>query len=155
MVGYTILDEPPRGMSIDRAKDGSTTRASSCTMSDEPPQDIPEDIDGVIDDLLVLTQEPAEPPLEKTAIGSLQMLATFPKKLWQRLEVPDRLGTSKISSHALRVAYAGCSHLNWVAFRKHTLSVIAAAIASEELRNASALSLCVDQVLLARDEKRP
>ncbi|KAL4922567.1 hypothetical protein BDW62DRAFT_18 [Aspergillus aurantiobrunneus] len=147
MVGYTILDDRPGGMSVN-------AKASSCTISDESLPDVPEEIDCAIDDLLVLTQEPAEPPLEKTAISHLHMLAKFPETLRQRLEeVPDRLGSSKISSHVLRVAYAGQSHLNWVAFRKLTLSVIAAAIASEELRNASALSLCVDQFLLARDER--
>ncbi|KAL4776494.1 hypothetical protein BDW60DRAFT_213879 [Aspergillus nidulans var. acristatus] len=147
MVGHTILDDPPGGMSID-------AKASSCTISDESLPDVPEEIDCAIDDLLVLTQEPAEPPFEKTAISHLHMLAKFPKILRQRLEeVPDRLGSSKISSHVLRVAYAGQSHLNWVAFWKLTLSVITAAITSEELCNASALSLCVDQFLLARDER--
>ncbi|KAL6238399.1 hypothetical protein BDW75DRAFT_237498 [Aspergillus navahoensis] len=148
MVGYTILDDPPGGISIEE-------KASSCTISDESLPDIPEEIDCTIDNLLVLTQEPAEPLLEKTAISHLHMLAKFPETLQQQLEeVPDRLGSSKISSHVLRVAYAGQSHLNWVAFQKLTLSVIAAAISSEELRNASALSLCVDQFLLARDKRK-
>ncbi|KAL2810884.1 hypothetical protein BJX63DRAFT_444437 [Aspergillus granulosus] len=150
----TVLDDPPKDLWMDREKDGSTTRASSVTISEELPQNIPVDIDGAIDDLLVLTQKPAEPPLEKTAIGNLQMLAKFPKKLRQRLEeAPDRLGPSKISSHVLRVAYAGRSHLNWVALQNLPPRVIAAAVASNELRGASALSLCVDQFELREDDR--
>ena len=140
-------------MSLYRAKDDSKSRASSFTMSDDPPQNIPEDIDAVIDDLLVLTQEPAGPPLDRSAVSKLQLLAKFPEQLWQRLEEePDRLGPFKGSSHVLAVAYAGRSHLNWVAFRNLTLSVIAAAVASDELRGASALSVCVDQFEMEREE---
>ncbi|KAJ5787244.1 hypothetical protein N7457_002234, partial [Penicillium paradoxum] len=101
----------------------STARASSVTTSDEPPQKVPVDMDRTIDDLLV----------------------PFREKLRRRLkEMPDRLGPSIISSHVLRVAYTEHSHLNWVAFRSLPPCVIAAAVASDELRSASALSLCVD-----------
>ncbi|KAL3494970.1 hypothetical protein BJX62DRAFT_246849 [Aspergillus germanicus] len=125
MIRYTILDEPLRGMSIHHVKDGST---SSCTISDEPPQTVPEEIDRAIDNLL---------------------------KLRQRLEeVPDRLGSSMISSHVLRIAYAGYSHLNWVAFQNISPSVIAAAIVSDELQGAAALSLCADQFILRGDDNR-
>jgi hypothetical protein len=140
---------------MDREKDGLTTRASSVTLSAEQPQNAPDEIDGAIDGLLVLTQLPAEPPLEQTVIAHLQTLAEFPEKLRQRLEeVPDRLGPSKISSHVLRVAYAGCSHLNWVAFQNLSPSVIAAAIVSDELQGAAALSLCADQSMLRGDDNR-
>lgn len=146
MVGYTIVDEPPRHGSMDRAKeDGSTTRASSVTISEEPPQTVPVDMDRTIDDLLLLTQEPVSPPLEKQALAHLQTLVPFSERLRQRLEeVPDRLGPSTISSHVLRVAYTERSHLNWVSFSNLLPRVIAAAVASDELRGASALSLCVD-----------
>ncbi|KAL4860447.1 hypothetical protein BDV12DRAFT_108330 [Aspergillus spectabilis] len=148
----TVLDDPPTDLCMDREKDSSTTRASSVTISGEPPQNTPVNIDSAIDDLLVLTQEPAEPSHEKTVFDNLQMLAKFPEKLQQRLEeVPDSLGPSKISSHVLRVAYAGRSHLNWVAFQNLPPSVIAAAVASDELRGASALSLCVDKFKLQRE----
>ncbi|CAG7962111.1 unnamed protein product [Penicillium nalgiovense] len=155
MVGYTIVNEPPRDVSIDHAKDdGSTRRASSVTISDEPPQTVPVDMDRTIDDLLVLTQEPACLPLEKQALVHLRMLVPFREKLRQRLEeVPDRLGPSTISSHVLRVAYTERSHLNWVAFRNLPPRVIAAAVASDDLRGASALSLCVDAFQLAGDEE--
>ncbi|OJJ05259.1 hypothetical protein ASPVEDRAFT_44776 [Aspergillus versicolor CBS 583.65] len=153
MVGSTVLENPPRGMSWYHAKDYSKSRASSFTMSDDLPQNIPEDIDAVIDDLLVLTQEPAGPPPDRSAVSNLQLLARFPEQLWQRLEEePDRLGPSRVSSHVLAVAYAGRSHLNWVAFQNLTLSVIAAAVASDELRGASALSVCVDQFEMEREE---
>ncbi|KAL3475937.1 hypothetical protein BJX99DRAFT_259013 [Aspergillus californicus] len=146
----TVLDDPPKNLWMDREKDGSTTRASSVTISGEPPQNIPEDIDSAINGLLVLTQVP-EPPLEQTAID-LQMFVKFPEKLRQQLEeVPDRLGPSKISSYVLRVAYTGCSYLNWVVFQNLPPSVIAAAVASDELQGVSALSLCVDQLKLLGD----
>ncbi|KAL4961538.1 uncharacterized protein BDV14DRAFT_203725 [Aspergillus stella-maris] len=146
-VESTILDDSSGDMFVD-------AKASSFVISNESLPDVPEEIYCAIDDLLVLTQEPIEPPLEQAAISHLHMIAKFPRILREQLEgMPERLGSSMISSHVLRVAYAGQSHLNWVAFRTLTLSVIAAAIASEELRNASALSLCVDQFLLARDEE--
>ncbi|KAL4861963.1 hypothetical protein BDV12DRAFT_203501 [Aspergillus spectabilis] len=149
----TVVDDPPKDLWMDREKDGLTTRASSVTLSAEQPQNVPDEIDGAIDGLLVLTQQSAEPPLEQTAIGHLQTLARFPGKLRQRLEeVPDRLGSSTISSHVLRFAYAGCRHLNWVAFQNLPPSVIAAAIASDELQGAAALSLCVDQFMLRGDD---
>lgn len=146
MVGYTIVDEPPRHGSMDHAtEDGSTTRASSVTISEEPPQTVPVDMDRTIDDLLLLTQEPVSRPLEKKALAHLQTLVPFSERLRQRLEeVPDRLGPSTISSHVLRVAYTERSHLNWVSFGNLPPRVIAAAVASDELRGASALSLCVD-----------
>ncbi|KAL4866044.1 hypothetical protein BDV12DRAFT_140247 [Aspergillus spectabilis] len=149
MVGYTILDEPPQNAPVymDSAKDAWTATAPHVTTSHDPAPNA--QIDRAIDDLLVLTQQPIEPPLEKAAIGNLQMLAKFREQLWQQLEeAPDRLGPSKIRSHVLRVAYAGRSHLNWVALRNLPPSVIAAAVASDELRGASAISLCVDQLKL-------
>ncbi|KAF9888284.1 hypothetical protein FE257_008854 [Aspergillus nanangensis] len=153
MVGYTIVDEPPKDRSMDNAKyDGSTTRASSVTWLDEPPQTVLVDIDCSIDDLLALTQEPTSPLREKQALTHLEILDQCPEKLRQRLEeVPDRLGPSMISSHVLRVAYSGHSHLNWVAFGSLPPRVIAAAVASDELRGASALSLCVNAHQLAED----
>ncbi|KAJ5124022.1 uncharacterized protein N7515_007847 [Penicillium bovifimosum] len=140
------VDESPRNRSIDHAKDdGSTAVASSVTTSHEPLQNVPVDMDRTIDNLLVLTREPVSPPREKQALAHLQMLAPFRQKLLQRLEeVPDRLGPSTISSHVLRVAYTEHCHLNWVVFGSLPPRVIAAAIASDELGGASALSLCVD-----------
>ncbi|GAB1207511.1 hypothetical protein APSETT445_006231 [Aspergillus pseudonomiae] len=133
--------EPPQHGSMDRAKEDT----SSVTISEEPPQTVPVDIDRTIDDLLLLTQEPVSPHLEKQALAHLQMLVPFSERLRQRLEeVPNRLGPSTISSHVLRVAYTECSHLNWVSFGNLPPRVIAAAVTSDELRGASALSLCVD-----------
>ncbi|KAJ5538949.1 hypothetical protein N7513_007281 [Penicillium frequentans] len=48
------------------------------------------------------------------------------------------------SSQVLRVAYAACQHHNWVVFNLSP-HIITAAITSDELRAASALSICVDQ----------
>ncbi|KAL4863031.1 hypothetical protein BDV12DRAFT_202504 [Aspergillus spectabilis] len=146
VISNTTRNNLPKDLWMDREKDGSTTRASSVTISSEAPQNISVDIDSAINALLVLTQEPADPPIEKTAFENLQMLAKFPE------EVLDRLGPSKISSHVLRVAYAGRSHLNWVAFQNLPPSVIAAAIASDELRGVSAISLCIDQFELRGDD---
>lgn len=146
MVGHPMVDELPRDGSLDDAKDdGSTARTSGVTLSDETPQNVPVGIDRTIDDLLVLTQEPVSPTREKQALAHLQMLVPFREKLRQRLEeVPDSLGPSTISSHVLRVAYTEHSRLNWVMFGSLPPRMIAAVVASDELRNASALSLCVD-----------
>ncbi|KAF9894399.1 hypothetical protein FE257_007902 [Aspergillus nanangensis] len=152
MVGYTIVDELPRDVSMSHAKnDGPTTSASSMTIVDEPPT-VPVDIDRTIDNLLVLTQEPVSPPLEKQVLAYLQTLVPFHKKLRQRLEeMPNKLGPFMISSHVLRFAYARCHHLNWVAFWNLPPRVIAAAIASDELQDASTLSLCVNAFQRAED----
>ncbi|KAI9035566.1 uncharacterized protein KD926_003226 [Aspergillus affinis] len=109
--------------------------------------------DQAIDNLLILTQDPADLHLDQNTIENFQKLAEFREQVRKRLEdVPDSLGPSKLSSHILRVAYAGRMHLNWVAFRNLSPSVIAAAVASNELRGASALSLCVDNFKLEGDE---
>ncbi|KAL4930990.1 uncharacterized protein BDV17DRAFT_280551 [Aspergillus undulatus] len=133
-----------------------TTRAEGASTTTTAPSQEPlrnAHIDHAIDDMLLHTQEPAEPPLEKTIIGNLQKLVEYREQLRQRLEeVPDSLGPSDNSGYILRVAYAGRRHLNWVAFRNLAPSVIAAAVASDELRGASALSLCVDQFKLRGDE---
>ncbi|KAL5358101.1 hypothetical protein BJX96DRAFT_173134 [Aspergillus floccosus] len=131
---------------MDRAKeDRSTRRAWSVTISEEPPQTVPVDIDRTIDGLLLFTQEPVSPRLEKQALAHLKMLIPFSERLRQRLEeAPNRLGPSTISSHVLRMAYTERSHLNWVLFGNLPPRVIAAAVISDELRGASALSLCVD-----------
>jgi hypothetical protein len=100
----------------------------------------------VIDELLVLTYHPDEHPLEKAAVDNLQIVSRFPEQLRQQLEEdPHRLGPWKVSSQVLAVAYAGRSHLNWAAFPNLIPSVIVAALASDELRGASALSLGADQ----------
>ncbi|KAL4972140.1 hypothetical protein BDW66DRAFT_9412 [Aspergillus desertorum] len=105
-------------MPCDCAKDDSTTRASSVTISDDQPQNIPEDIGRGIDDLLDLIHEADEHLLERSVVSNLQILAKFPEQLREQLEEgPHRLGSFKVSSHVLAVAYAGRSHLNWAAFR--------------------------------------
>lgn len=43
-------------------------------------------------------------------------------------------------------AFAGCAHLNLVQFQNLTFDVIAAALASDELRETTALSVCVDHL---------
>ncbi|OQE37972.1 hypothetical protein PENCOP_c009G06231 [Penicillium coprophilum] len=134
-----------------RAKDASTTIASRSSTPYNVPRKSPPD--HAIDNLLILTQEP-DLHLDDETIGKFQKLTEFREQLRRRLEeVPDSLGPfSEASSHILRVAYAGCTHLNWVAFKNLAPGVIAAAVASDELRNASALSLCVDEFKLGGDE---
>ncbi|KAJ6142529.1 hypothetical protein N7471_001982 [Penicillium samsonianum] len=148
----TTSDEPPRDAHMDRAKDASSTTASRLTTSHEPPRNA--HMDRAIDNLLILTQELADLHLDEKTIGKFQKLAEFREHLRRRLEeVPDSLGpSSEASGHILRVAYAGRTHLNWVAFRNLAPGLIAAAVASDELRGASALSLCVDKFKLEGDE---
>ncbi|KAJ6149089.1 hypothetical protein N7471_000288 [Penicillium samsonianum] len=134
------------------AKDISTITASRLTTSHEPPRNA--HMDRAIDNLLILTQEPADLHLDEETISRFQKLAEFREQLRRRLEeVPDSLGpSSEASGHILRVAYAGNTHLNWVVFRNLAPSVIATAIISDELRGASALSLCVDKFKLEGGE---
>ncbi|KAJ5382247.1 hypothetical protein N7517_000158 [Penicillium concentricum] len=134
------------------AKDASTTTPSRLTTSNEPPRNA--HMDRAIDNLLILTQDPADLHLDEETIDKFQKLAKFREQLRRRLEeVPHSLGpSSEASGHILRVAYAGQTHLNWVAFRNLAPAVIAAAIVSEELRSASALSLCVDKFKVEGDE---
>ncbi|KAJ5547459.1 hypothetical protein N7494_005044 [Penicillium frequentans] len=134
------------------AKDASTTTPSRLTTSNEPPRNA--HIDRAIDNLLILTQDPADLHLDEETIDKFQKLAEFREQLRRRLEeVPHSLGpSSEASGHILRVAYARQTHLNWVAFGNLAPAVIAAAIASEELRGASALSLCVDNFKVEGDE---
>ncbi|CAG8371230.1 unnamed protein product [Penicillium salamii] len=107
------------------AKDASTTTPSRLTTSNEPPRNT--HMDRAIDNLLILTQDPADLHLDEETIDKFQKLAEFREQLRRRLEeVP----------HSLNLAPA----------------VIAAAIASEELRGASALSLCVDKFKVEGDE---
>ncbi|KAI9036632.1 uncharacterized protein KD926_001645 [Aspergillus affinis] len=137
--------------STSRASYASTTTISQLTTLDEPLRKA--HINRAIDNLLLLTQQHGDLPLDKNTIDNFQQLAEFREQVRRRLEeVPDRLGPSEVSVHILRVAYAGCMHLNWVAFRNLAPNMIAAAVASDELRGASALSLCVDQFKLERDE---
>ncbi|KPM45093.1 hypothetical protein AK830_g1453 [Neonectria ditissima] len=117
----------------------STTTEHS-TMSREPQS---ASMDRAVDNLLILTHNDLH--LDAKAINKFQKLAKFQGQLRRRLEqVPDSLGPSEASGHMLRIAYAGCSHLNWVVFENMTYEAIAAAVASDELRSASALSLCID-----------
>ncbi|GAB1317085.1 Proteophosphoglycan ppg4 [Madurella fahalii] len=64
----------------------------------------------------------------------------------QLCQSPRILGDSESSTQLLRLAYAGHSHLNWVAYTNLTYENIAAALESAELRDAQALSICVDQL---------
>ncbi|KAJ5788314.1 hypothetical protein N7457_003304 [Penicillium paradoxum] len=133
MVGYSITDDRPPD-----TKEASTPSSSRTTLT-EPPPPVPADIDRAIHDLLDLTQEPTPGPLQK------REKPVFRWRLQQRLEEePYRLGPFMFSSQVLRVAYAACQHLNWVVFNLSP-HIITAAIRSDELRAASALSICVDQ----------
>lgn len=140
MVGYTITDDRPPD-----TKEASTPSSSRTTLT-EPPPPVPADIDRAIDDLLRLTQEPTPGPQKREKpVVNIQLISQFRWRLQQRLEEePYRLGPFMFSSQVLRVAYAACQHLNWVVFNLSP-HIITAAIRSDELRAASALSICVDQ----------
>ncbi|KAJ5481635.1 hypothetical protein N7475_000447 [Penicillium sp. IBT 31633x] len=152
LVDVAALDYLWPSKSTTRPKDAPTTTTSHLTTLHEPRRNV--HIDRAIDNLLALTQEPADLHLDEETTGKFQMLAEFREQLRRRLEeVPERLGpSSEASGHILRVAYAGSTHLNWVAFKNLSFAVIAAAIESEELRGASALSLCVDKFNLEEGE---
>lgn len=142
MEGYAI-DNPPKDLSLD-GKDKASTISLSLTLSGKPVRNT--NTDRAIDNLLALTHESADPSLEKTTLSKFEILAEFGEQLQQRLEeVPDSLGLSEIAGCCLCFAYAGCRHLNWVAFQNVKPSVVAAAVASDKLWGTSVLSLCVEQ----------
>ena len=60
---------------------------------------------------------------------------------------PNRLRVNSESiARLLRLAYAGHSHLDWVAYTGLTYGNIAATLESNELQDARALSICIDDV---------
>ncbi|RYP82461.1 hypothetical protein DL770_005574 [Monosporascus sp. CRB-9-2] len=61
-------------------------------------------------------------------------------------EDPLRLAPSKALADLLRLAYAGHSHLNWVAYKNVSYELVAIALQSEDLKDATALSLCIDRI---------
>ncbi|KAI1771428.1 hypothetical protein F4818DRAFT_429074 [Hypoxylon cercidicola] len=61
-------------------------------------------------------------------------------------EAPDRLGSTPVAGHLLRLAYAGHRDLNWVLFRQLSFEVVAAAVESAELKEAKSLIICVDSL---------
>ncbi|KAK0385978.1 hypothetical protein NLU13_7152 [Sarocladium strictum] len=100
-------------------------------------------VNKAVDDILALTMH--NTTLDNATIEKFKKLCEFQYFLRKRLlEVPDRLGPSLASGHLLRIAYKGYTHLNWVLFSNITYEAIAAGIATEELRDALALSLCID-----------
>ncbi|BCS18846.1 uncharacterized protein APUU_11674A [Aspergillus puulaauensis] len=116
--------------------------SNSLTTSNEAPQ---MHIDRAIDGLLTLTQDPTDIDLDGSTFSNFQKLAEFRDQLRRRLEeIPDSLGSSKVSGYILRIIYAKYKHHNWVIFRNLSPRVIATAIISNELQDASALSLGVD-----------
>lgn len=116
-------------------KDTSTYTEQSMTPDDS--------VRRAIDRLLVLTQSDLR--LDEATVRKFQKLTDFGEQLRRRLhQVPENLGPAEASGHLLRVAFAGCSHLNWVMFQNLTYDAIASAINSNELRDAAALSICVD-----------
>lgn len=71
----------------------------------------------------------------------------FQDQLLARLrQHPDIPGRSESSTQLLRLAYDGQSHLNWVAYTGLTYENIAGLLGSAELRDAEALSICIDHV---------
>ncbi|KAL2855143.1 hypothetical protein BJX68DRAFT_274117 [Aspergillus pseudodeflectus] len=106
-------------------------------------------IDRAIDDMLLHARGPLESPIAR----DLERLVDHREQLRKRLEeAPEALGRCGHKAYILRVAYAGCRHLNRLKFRNLAPSVIAAALASDELRDASALSRCVEQFKPGADE---
>lgn len=102
-------------------------------------------MERAIDYLLALTF--TETYLDTATISKLQDLSEFQEQLRNRLEaVPHRLGPSQASAHLLRIAYAGSAHLNWVLFGNITYEIIAAAITSDDLQGAVALSIPGDDL---------
>lgn len=100
----------------------------------------------VIDSLISQAQHTHD-ALESFTVNEHRSLPYFQRELLRSLKKSSyNLGPTKASRQLLRLAYAGHSHLNWVAFDKITYEGIAAAAESEELKDACALRLCIDNI---------
>ena len=110
---------------------------------EEAPAD--SDLDQAIDRLIY---EPLQnDSLNRAKLDQCRNHPNFQKRLLKSFhKSPFKLSTSGSSTQLLRLAYAGRPHLNWVAFRTLSYESIAATLESKELRNAQALSLCVDDL---------
>ncbi|KAL3486668.1 hypothetical protein BJX62DRAFT_246582 [Aspergillus germanicus] len=153
---YTGLTEDPSVLRLDakpRVNATSLDYIPAMTTSHEPRQDA--DVDYAIDDLLRLIKAD-DAHLKKGPLDSFQKPPKLPEHLRRRLEeVPDSLRGSSVKAGAqiLRIAYARCTHLKLVTFKNLTPSLIAAAIASDELHVTATLSISVDNFQLDEDEK--
>lgn len=64
----------------------------------------------------------------------------------QLLKHSPRLHQSRVALELLHIAFAGQQHLDWVSFDQLPTDVISAALASEDLKDAKSISLCIDTV---------
>ncbi|KAK3898384.1 hypothetical protein C8A05DRAFT_38021, partial [Staphylotrichum tortipilum] len=72
-------------------------------------------------------------------------LPGFQSRLRERLlDDADKMRPSDASAQLLRLAYARRRHLDWAAYRNLSYKHVATALDAAELRNAQALSICID-----------
>ncbi|KAI1366697.1 hypothetical protein F5Y08DRAFT_351128 [Xylaria arbuscula] len=85
--------------------------------------------------------------LDTSITQQLLLHPKFQNRLLKRLRrTPLVLGGVGSSADILRLAYVGHSHLNWVSYGNLTYESIAAALQSRHLKDATALSLCIDHL---------
>ncbi|KAI1172157.1 hypothetical protein F4777DRAFT_524269 [Nemania sp. FL0916] len=129
--------------------------------SDGPPDDIQDSsiglssasnkrkhIDNLDQAIISLIQGLAQG--EELDMSSIQQSVSHPEFQARLLHAvnsfPLALTDSGSSMQLLQLAYAGHSHLNWVSYGNLTYESISAALQSNQLRGAKALSLCIDHL---------
>ncbi|KAJ8130760.1 hypothetical protein O1611_g2869 [Lasiodiplodia mahajangana] len=88
--------------------------------------------------------------IEDLNTSNIQQSTRHPEFQARLLEVlredPLILSDSRTSTELLQLAYAGHSHLNWASYGNLSYESVAAAIRSNKLDDANALSLCIDRM---------
>lgn len=83
--------------------------------------------------------------LDLEANGDITSLPNFQSRLQEHLlRHPAEFPPSDAFTQLLELAYAGQSHLNWTAYRIQSFEHVAKVLDSAHLRNARALSICID-----------
>ncbi|KAH6874032.1 hypothetical protein B0T10DRAFT_499388 [Thelonectria olida] len=128
-----------------RADDSSTSRSISTSASPHEDQRNSHAYQEAISNLIHQTQYTND--VKSVTFHKSAGLADIQRQMLRRLEeTSENLGSSTVLGQLLSLAYAGQSVLNWVAFQNISYEGIATAIESDELKNASALSLCIDNI---------
>ncbi|KAL6897539.1 hypothetical protein GGI43DRAFT_428679 [Trichoderma evansii] len=131
--------------SQNNAHDNSTSRFIGTLASPHENQGDPYTYQEAIASLADQTRRTNNPELVVSHKSS--KLADIQRQILRRLEeTSGNFGSSTALSQLLSLAYDGQFILNWVAFRSITYEAIATAIESSELKEASALNLCIDNI---------
>ncbi|KAM0254535.1 hypothetical protein ACHAQJ_006695 [Trichoderma viride] len=127
------------------AHDDSTSRSINTPTSSHEGQLDSYTYQETIASLINQTQRTDNPM--PVVLHKVSELADIQRRILRRLEETlGNLSSSATLGKLLSLAYDGQSILNWVALQNITYEAIATAIESSELKEASSLSLCIDNI---------